>query len=84
MYHLSPFVFFWPHRVFVAAPELSLVMESATLQLRCMSSRAWAQGWWRTGLLLHSMWNLLRQGTEPVSPASEGRFLTTGRASILL
>jgi len=28
MYHFSPFVFFWLHRVFVAAPELSLVIQS--------------------------------------------------------
>ena len=28
--------------------------------------------------LLHGMWNLPRSGTEPMSPALAGRFLTTG------
>ena len=37
----------------------------------------WTQELGCTGLVAHSMWNLPRPGTEPVSPALVGRFLST-------
>ena len=36
-----------------------------------------AQELWRTGLVALCMWSLPRPGTEPVSPALAGRFLST-------
>lgn len=44
--------------------------DSQALELRLNRYDAWAS-------LLHSTWNLLGPGIKPVSPALEGRFLTT-------
>ena len=48
------------------------------LLLRSTSSRAQFSSCGTQAWLLHSMWNLPRPGTEPMSPAKAGRFLTTG------
>ena len=66
-------MFSWLHLVFVAARRLSLVAESAGLlsvavhRLSCCGTQ-----------LLLGMWDLPRSGSEPMSPALAGRFLTTG------
>ena len=79
------FYYVWLHWIFVAAHGLSPVVASrgySLLQhtgfsflwlffLQTTGSRAQAQ-------LLHSMWNLPRPGTEPVSPALAGGLLSTG------
>ena len=79
------FISLWPCWVFIAARGLPLVAASrgySLLQhtgfsflwlffLQTTGSRAQAQ-------LLHSMWNLPRPGTEPVSPALAGGLLSTG------
>ena len=57
------------HRLFIAVA--SLVAEQALERVDFSSSSA--QAW-----LPHSMWNLLRPGIEPVSPALAGGFSTTG------
>ena len=79
--------------VFVATCGLSLGVASRGYSLACGAQTscccdfsccgAWAlehrlsssgsQAW-----LLHSVWDLPGAGREPVSPASAGRFLTTG------
>ena len=48
------------------------------LLLWSVGSRAWAQYCGARAQLLLGMWNLLRPGIEPVSPALAGGFLTTG------
>ena len=53
----------------------------ATLELRCASfSLPWLLLLWRTGSSSSSggMWDPAEAGTECVSPASSGRFLTSG------
>ena len=53
---------------------LSGLLQSAGSRLgRLISGGAWAE-------LPHGMWNLLRPGIEPMSPAVAGRFLTSGPA----
>ena len=58
-----------------------------TQYLRLVGSGAWAQQLWGTGLVALGTWNLPGQDTEPVSPASAGRFLSTvpqGKSPVLL
>ena len=45
-------------------------------QLQLLGSRAQAQQLWCGAQLLHSMWDLHGSGTEPVSPALAGEFLS--------
>ena len=46
--------------------------------LRLVGSRVCGPQHLCTGLVAHSMWDLSGPGIEPVSPASAGRFSTTG------
>ena len=74
----------------VAVPRLSLVAASRGLLSGCgvpaCGSRCSARApgclgsvaAWAQASLLLNMWDLPRPGIKPVSPASPGRFLTTG------
>ena len=62
----------WLCWVFVAMCGLALVLVSGGYS--CFG--AWAEQLWDVGSV--ASWYLLGSGMEPVSPASQGGFLTTG------
>ena len=87
------FIYFWLNWVFIALLRLPLVVASegpSRLGARALvfaAPKLSSRGLWAlecgTGscgtqaLLLCGMWNLPRPGTEPMSPALAGRFLST-------
>ena len=87
---LSSFLSSWPPWVFVAARAFSWSSEGYSLVVvygllfvvgslvgaRTPEYRLSSCGTWAS--LPSSMWNLPGPGTEPLSPASAGRLLTTG------
>ena len=62
---------FWLQNVGSRAPGFRSCIARAQ-QLWFQGSRAHAQQFWSMGLVVPHMWNLLRPGIEPVSPAFAG------------
>ena len=67
---------FWLQNVGSRAPGFRSCIARAQ-QLWFQGSRAHAQQFWSMGLVVPHMWNLLRPGIKPVSPAFAGWFLIT-------
>ena len=86
-FFLIYFIFYLSaHWVFIAACSLSLAVESRGCPLVVVHSLLTVAAslimehglWGRPAQLPCGLWDLPRPGIEPVSPALQGRFLTTG------
>ena len=87
LFFLIYFIFYLSaHWVFIAACSLSLAVESRGCPLVVVHSLLTVAAslimehglWGRPAQLPCGLWDLPRPGIEPVSPALQGRFLTTG------
>ena len=65
-------------RAFSRCGEQGLISYCGARVSHCMASGWGAQSGGTWAQLLCGTWNLPKPGTEPVSPALAGRFLTTG------